>query len=38
VSLSAGRHSLRLPTREGVRWHARLTGAQPVSACTLAAF
>jgi hypothetical protein len=38
TSLSAGRHSLRLPTRGGVRWHARLTAAEPLSACTLAAF
>jgi hypothetical protein len=38
ASLPAGRHSLRLPTRHGVRWHARLTVREPVSACTLAAF
>jgi hypothetical protein len=38
ASLPAGRHSLRLPTREGVRWHGRLTATEPVSACTLPAF
>jgi hypothetical protein len=38
ASLPPGRHSLRLPTRSGVRWHARLTTTAPVAACTLTAF
>jgi hypothetical protein len=36
ASLPAAKHSLRLPAREGVRWHVRLTTAQPVLACSLA--
>jgi hypothetical protein len=36
ASLAPGRHSLRLPTRNGLRWHARLTASGPVSVCTLA--
>jgi hypothetical protein len=35
ASLSAGRHSVRVPVRAGVRWHARLTTAEPVTACSL---
>jgi hypothetical protein len=37
ASFPAGRHSLRIPARTGVRWHARLTTAEPVLACSLAA-
>jgi hypothetical protein len=35
ASLPVGTRSLRLPTREGVRWHARLTAAGPFRACSL---
>jgi hypothetical protein len=34
TSLPAGRHSLRLFARKGVRWHARLTATQPLTACS----
>jgi hypothetical protein len=35
ASLPNGTRTLRLPTREGVRWHARLTAAEPLRACSL---
>lgn len=37
ASVPAGRHSIRPPVRNEVRWHARLTATEPLSACTLAA-
>jgi hypothetical protein len=36
TSIPAGTRSVRLPTRDGVRWHARLTSAESFRACTLA--
>jgi hypothetical protein len=37
ASIPPGRHSLRLPVRRGVRWHARLTASEPLRACSAAA-
>jgi hypothetical protein len=37
ASLATGTHLLRLPVRNGIRWHARLTAAQPLTACSLGA-
>jgi hypothetical protein len=36
ASLPAGRHSVLPPARSDVRWHARLTAAEPLSACSRA--
>jgi hypothetical protein len=35
ASIPTGTRSVRLPTRNGVRWHARLTAADPFRACSL---
>jgi hypothetical protein len=34
ASVPTGRSRLRPPTRNGVRWHARLTGSQPFRVCS----
>jgi hypothetical protein len=35
ASLAAGTHSVRPPARNRLRWHARLTAAQPFAVCSL---
>jgi hypothetical protein len=37
AAIPSGTRSVRLPTRNGVRWHARLTAAEPFRACSLGA-